>query len=215
MCIAFEGDSLISTDSTATLLSSRCSILLDNGDSTIYMLFSFDKACPNFFYEISHVDKKILFTFINTRIKGFTRDDTVKQLKQFSLGPIKTMYLKKEIKDKNETVKGLNPELYYVTNMELICDPIIKSEQSFEIIQDGKTLSIFLKWPSKHKERKEIYLYPKKKRPGLIITLASIGAVGLAGGGYLFYKNVYKKRNNDDAQMLQPVFPEHPVNVGP
>lgn len=193
--------------SSLLLLNTHYTSRLENGDSIIYLYFNFNKTCPNYFYEIMHKDKKIVFTLENTRLGEFATGDTFKKV---NLGPVKTVSLKEQIKNKNDVVKGLIPELYSVINMTINCDPVIKNENSIDIIDKDKTLSIMLKWPESKAGRRSIYYFPRKKRPGLIWTIAGIGAAGLAGGGYALYHFI-KYRDDKDSQLLNPVLPEHPT----
>lgn len=205
-CFASEEDSVFTGDTSVLLLTNYCTSRMEKKDSVIYLYFNFNNPCPNFFYEILQDEKKIVFTFVNTRLGGFSKEDTIKQL---NLGPVKTMYLREQIKDKNEAVHGLKPELYYVTNMTLTCDPVIKSQESFDIVEKDQTLSITLKWPHNIVDRKTLYSFPqKKKRTGLILALSGIGAAGLAGGGYLLWHFLNNDKNNE-SNILQPVLPEH------
>lgn len=204
---ASELDSVVLKDEPVLLLNTRSTSRVGNGDSLIYLYFGFSDSCPNYFYEISQTEKKIVFTFVNTRLDGFSKEDTAKQI---NLGPIKTMYLKEQIKNKNEAVNGLEPEWYSVTTMTLLCDPVIKDEKSFDIVEKDQTLSITVKWPAKHADRKVLYSFPKKKRTALKLTLTGVGVAGLAVGGYLLYHFLASDKN-DSPDMLQPVLPEHPV----
>lgn len=201
-------DSVVTSDSSVLLLNTRSTSRIENGDSLIYLYFQFNDSCPNYFYEISHEEKKIVFTFMNTRLGLFSKEDTIREI---NLGPVKTLHLQEQVKNKNEAVNGLEPEWYNVTTMTLLCDPVIKDEKSSDIFGKDKTLSITLKWPAKHSERKTLYYYPRKKRTGLVLSLTGVGAVGLAVGGYLLY-NFLKCDNKNNPEMLQPVLPEHPGN---
>lgn len=202
-CFASEDDSIIS-DTSVSLLSTYGTSRIEQKDSVIYLYFNFNNPCPNYFYEILKDEKKIVFTFINTRLTGFPKEDTVKQL---NLGPIKTMYLNEQIKNKNEAMNGLKPEFYYVTNVTLNCDPIIKSQESFDIIEKGQTLSITFNWPANKAKRKALYSSPHKKRTGLVLTLSGIGVVGLAGGGYLLWQFL-NSDTDSESDVLQPVLPD-------
>jgi hypothetical protein len=185
-------------------LSTHSTSRIEQKDSVIYLYFNFNDSCPNYFYEILHDEKKIVFTFVNTRLGGFAKEDTIQQL---NLGPIKTMSLGELIKNKNEAVKGLKPEYYYVTTLTLTCDPVIKSQESFDIIEKGQTLSITLNWPANKAKRNALYILPHKKRTGLILTLSGIGVAGLAGGGYLLWQFL-NSDNDDDSDILQPNLPD-------
>ena len=207
LSFASEQEDVIVNDSSSFLLTTNSTSRMVKGDSTIYLYFNFNDSCPNFFYEILLDEKKVVFTFVNTRLGGFTKEDTIKHL---NLGPIKTMYLNEQIKDKNEAVTGLVPELYYVTNMTLICDPVIQGQESFDIIEKDQTLSIILEWPKNKVARKKLFYNPqKKKKSGLIFTLTGIGVAGLAGGGYFLWHFLNGDANESD--ILQPVLPEHPA----
>jgi hypothetical protein len=89
----------------------------------------------------------------------------------------------------------------------LNCDPVIKSQESFDIIEKGQTLSITLNWPANKTKRKALYSFPHKKRTGLILTLSGIGVAGLAGGGYLLWQFL-NSDNDSESDVLQPVLPD-------
>jgi len=207
-CFAFDDeDSVVTDDSCSSLMNTHAAARIDNGDSIVYLYYNFSDSCPNYFYEIKPDEKKIMFTFVNTRPGLMVKDDTSRQI---NIGPVKTMSIREQIKDKNEGMLGLKAEYYYVTNMTLVFDPVIKSQEYLDIVEKDKTLSITLKWPKDKRERRKLYIMPHKKRPVLAAALVTVGVAGLACGGYFLWK--FLDSEDDEDNSLDPLLPSHSGN---
>jgi hypothetical protein len=204
-----ESDDPMPTDSAALLISTHYTSRIENGDSIIYIYFNFNDSIPSYFYEISHKNKKIEFTFNNARFSIFSKDDTVRQV---NLGPIKSMRFKEQIKDMNETVKMLNQDLYKLITVSISCDPVVKDAKSIDVVEENKTVSMTLRWPSNVTERKAMYQFEVKRRPAVTISLAGLGTAAIAGGGYLLYKFLFSDSKNTQ-QPLDVVLPQHPSGL--
>ena len=200
----FEDSTVVVKEKNVNLLNIRSTSRVSDEDSTIFLYLSFDGKSPNFFYEIIHDQKNLVLSFTNTRLGGFSSEDSTKEI---NLGPVKTIYFDEKVKDKNEELPGMNPELYYVTEVTLHCDPVPKTENSFDIISENNIVSLTIPWPDRYKNRSRLYLLPPKKRTGLIAALTGIGVATLAGTGLLIWELSGKK---DEPEPLKPVLPEHP-----
>jgi hypothetical protein len=93
--------------------------------------------------------------------------------------------------------------------MVMECDPLIVNPANVIIKEKNETITISLPWPSNILKRKELYSPPKSKNNRKVfVTLAGIGAAGLAGGGILLWNLL--SNDNEKAEDLQPVLPTHP-----
>jgi hypothetical protein len=204
---ANEADNFMpNPDSVSLLLTTQVDARLKSNDQNINFILNFSQGHPLFYFELSQLEKKIYVTLVNTRLGGFMQEDAIKVINK---GPLKKVSFFEELKNKNQDVVGLNPEFYYVTTMIMDCDPLITDPANVIIKDKNETITISLPWPSNILKRKELYSSPQTKdNRKVIITLAGIGAAGLAGGGILLWN--FLANNNDDGEVLQPELPQHP-----
>ena len=201
---------MVPADSVISLVETYCTARAQDNDSTIYFFFNFDKQHPVVYYEVIQEQNQIVFTFINSKLGGFTEHDSVKSI---HIGPIETFELTDQLKDKQEDVKGMKPELYYVTKAVMTCNPMISDEKMLQVTEKDETISVVFPWPSDKKKRKEIYGKPAsiKSRRIAISVISGVGAACLAGGGIVLW-NYFKNSDRNESHALQPNLPEHPDN---
>jgi hypothetical protein len=193
-------------DSVSLLLTTQCDSRLKENDQNINFILNFSQGHPLFYFELSPFEKKIYITLVNTRLGGFMQEEPEKIVNK---GPLKKVAFIEELKNKNQDVVGLTPEFYYVTTMIMECDPLIVNPANVIIKEKNETITISLPWPSNILKRKELYSPPKSKNNRKVfLTLAGIGAAGLAGGGILLWNLL--SNDNEKAEDLQPVLPTHP-----
>jgi flagellar basal body-associated protein FliL len=199
-----EPDTVAPVDTETYLQNIRYETKTVQGDSVIYCYLDLSKKNSQLFYEIKQSDKKASFTLSNTKSGGFIVLDTTINVRK---GPIQAVAIHEDMVNRNEVVKGMLPDLYYVTIVTINCDPV-PTERCMEILETAMGITISFKWPVNQKKRRELYFYPKKSNGALIASIAAVGVAAAATGGYFLWK--WLKKDKDDAQILDPMLPEHP-----
>jgi hypothetical protein len=193
-------------EGNAALVTIRCAKVQSKTASEATAYFSFAKLVPNYFWEADTAKKRITLTFVNTQLGGFTENEMTDT---FNIGPIKTIHLVHERRDRNEAVRGLTPEWYDLVTATIECSPMIKSQKQLEVSQSGTNIYFSFPWPSDPSARNKLYVTEKKsRRAWLYIPLAGVGTAGAAAGGYFLWMYLQKSGSADE---LDPVLPEHPT----
>jgi hypothetical protein len=191
----------------AMLIDIRCAKVQAKTASEVTAYFSFSDSLPNYFWEADTVKQCITITFVNTQLGGFTSSGMTDT---FTIGPVKTIHLVQDRRNRNEAIKALNPEWYDLVTATIACSHMIRDQKRIETNQSGKNIFFSFPWPSDPGERKELYAAVEKKRGQLwpFVSLAGAGTAGAAVGGYFLWK-YFLKGNGDDGE-LNPVLPDHP-----
>jgi len=198
-----ELDTVNNGENVTILVNTRCYVRMDDGDSIIECRFTFNNEhVPQYFVDINQGEQAVVLTMSHTKYGGSAPLDS---LQKFNKGPVKTLLLHKDFQNANQGIKGLLPDLYAITVATIKCVPIVKNE-GMTISDAGRNVYIDFRWPSNNRKRKKLYELPHSGHRGLIASIATVSAAGLAVGGY-FYWNSRKKTNSD---ILEPVLPNHP-----
>ncbi len=203
-----KDDSVVVNDSaTAILTYVSCAEVKTKSASEITCFLAFPDSVPRFFYEVDSAANRVVIKLLDTRVGGMMvsgQSDTV------NLGPIAGIVTREEIQNKNEAVKALNPEWYYVVIVTISCNPMIKRQKDLIVSQIENAISISFPWPEDPAQRKKDYFFVKKpRRTGLIVSLIGVGTAGLAAGGYYYYRHYYQRSGTAPGE-LEPVLPDHP-----
>ena len=210
-CYATGVDDTLKTvrDSASSLLTdARCAEVRERNIPEITCFLSFPDTVPNFFYEADSGKKQVTIKLLNTRMGGMTQNGRIDTVR---LGPITSMTVREEIQNKNEAVKSLTPEWYYVTIVTISCYTAIRRQNDLAVSQMENAITLSFPWPEKASAQKKYYfLTARQRRPVLAISLIGVAVAGLAGGGYYAYKHYYLPSQEETSRPLEPVLPEHP-----
>jgi hypothetical protein len=208
---AFESDEeRVVTDSTFALLSdARCAEVSGAHGTEITCFMSFPDTVPGFFYEADPAANKVVIRLLDTRIGDLVKRDTADSVR---LGPIAAITVREEIVNKNETVKMLTPEWYYVTVVTLSCRPMIRRQDNLVVSEMDNAITISFPWPENARARKKYYVVAQRKRhPAIMFSVIGAAVAGAAAGGYYAYRHYYLPSRNETSDPLEPVLPEHPA----
>jgi hypothetical protein len=191
----------------AMLVTIRCAKVRARTASEVTAYFSFSNTVPNYFWEADTVKQCITITFVNTQLGGFTSSGMTDT---FNNGPVKSIHLVQERRNRNEAVTGLNPEWYDLVTATVACSPMIRDQKQLEANQSGTNIFFSFPWPADPAERNKLYATAEKKRGRLwpFISLAGVGTAGAAAGGYFLWR--FLSKGNEGDGELNPVLPEHP-----
>lgn len=71
-----EGDSLFDTKSpdsgVTTMLNIRCAEDKSDDARKIVCYFTFTKSTPSYFYDVDTINRRVILSFMNSRLGGFT-----------------------------------------------------------------------------------------------------------------------------------------------
>lgn len=190
---------------TSTLAGVHCAEVELDSVMEVTCFLSFPDSVPNFFYETDTAKSSVIIKLINTRVGGLVengRTDTVR------VGPVTSITVREEIQNKNETMKSLTPEWYWVVLITLNCSPMIHRHQDLLLSPVENAITVSFPWPRDEKKRAKLYtIAPKKRRNVIIASISGATGAALAVGGYFIYRHI---RYGDDSKELNPVLPDHP-----
>jgi hypothetical protein len=191
-------------DSVVWMTGTKCTTSIVNYDSLIECRFTFGSKVPQYYHEINARKKQVLITMVHARCGAAMASDSALAV---GAGPVGTVHIREDLQNKNQDMKVLLPVLYYVTTATIDCDPIVK-EQGLAIRDNGKTIFVGFKWPSRKGRRAQLYDIPRPLYTIGVTTLAAGVAAGAAAGIYYYLKNSNEKKAGTP---LEPVLPEHPA----
>jgi hypothetical protein len=191
----------------AMLIDIRCAKVRARTMSEVTAYFSFSDSIPNYFWEADTVHQCINITFVNTQLGGFTSSGMTDT---FGIGPVKNIHVVQERRNRNEAIKGLNPDWYDLVTATIACSPMIRDQRQLEANQSGTNIFFSFPWPADPVERNKLYAAVEKKRGRLwpFISLAGVGTAGAVAGGYFLWRYVLKGNGGDGE--LNPILPDHP-----
>jgi len=200
-----EDSIIVKQKPTSALAGVHCAEVELDSVREVTCFLSFPDSVPNFFYETDTVNSRVVIKLLNTRVGGLVENDRTDTVK---VGPVTSIKVHEEIQNKNETMKALTPEWYWVVLVTLDCSPMIQRQKDLVLSPVENAITISFPWPRDEKKRAKLYtIAPKKQRKAIIASISGATGAALAVGGYFIYRHI---RYGDDSKELSPVLPDHP-----
>ncbi len=144
------------------------------GEKIVTCYFIFKDKPSSYFYEIKKKNKKLIFEFNDTQIGTSPIGSTNEP-------PLERFDIEQRKIDVNKEVKGLNQEWHDLIAVTFFLSKV----PQIEVKDEYNIISFSYKWTTDPAKEKDYEIQEDHRNK--VLVFGSIGAVGLVGGGFLWY----------------------------